>query len=1009
MQMEQPSIISSMPLMLSILSLLSLHSLWSIHALNQEGLFLQQVKQSLFDPAGSLSSWFDRDATPCNWTGITCARRGNGRSPSPAVVSVNLAGAALAGPFPIFLCRLRYLSVVSMSNNSINSSLPLSISLCKSLTYLDLSENLLEGPIPDTLSQLPHLRCLNLDANYLSGDIPASFGEFRRLESLILTSNLLNGTIPASLGNITSLKRLQLAYNPFRPSQLAPELGNLTNLEDFWLTNCGLIGSIPESFAKLSRLANFDVAENGLTGPIPTLFFQLKNIVQLELYNNSFTGKLPSGWANLTELRRFDASMNRLTGRIPDELCQLPLESLHLYENKLMGALPESMAKSPNLYGLRLFSNRLNGSLPSELGKNSPLQTLDVSGNQFSGKIPESLCAKGKLEELLLIFNLFSGNIPASLAKCQSLGRVRLRFNQLTGEVPAEFWGLPHVYLLDLGNNVLSGHISHMIQGAKNLSTLVISNNKFSGNLPDEIGMLDNLIDLEARHNKFSGKIPSSLVKLEQLSRLDLYDNVLSGEIPEGIRALKQLSELNLARNKLSGEIPDEIGYLPGLNYLDLSWNNFSGEIPLALENLKLNELNLSCNHLSGTIPPLFDKDVYKDSFLENPGLCGGFAGLCPRKRRGRDTIYGLVLRSVSVIGACLLIVGLVFLIWKHKNIKKVKKGVIMNKWTSFQKLGFSETEIITCIDENNVIGSGASGKVYKAVLSDGEVVAVKKLWERSNKDDSSFSSVDSEKDEFEVEVQTLGNIRHKNIVRLLCCCSSGSCKLLVYEYMPNGSLGDLLHSSKGGLLDWPTRLRIALDAAEGLSYLHHDCVPPIVHRDVKSNNILLDEHLGSKISDFGVAKIVKVANKGVECMSAIAGSCGYIAPEYAYTLRVNEKSDIYSFGIVLLELLTGRRPVDPDLGDKDLATWVCTKLNQKGIDHVIDPNLASTYKEEICKVLNISLLCTSPLPVNRPSMRRVVKMLQESSTHCKTKTAEKECKLSTYSYQDNSKESSIV
>ncbi|KAL3509298.1 hypothetical protein ACH5RR_028699 [Cinchona calisaya] len=1007
MQMEKKPF-NNIPLILSILSLISLSpSSPFTFALNQEGLFLQQVKNSLSDPSGSLSSWSDQDATPCNWTGITCKYPGS--SASPSVISVNLSGAALSGSFPTFLCRLSHLSVLSLYNNSINSSLPLSISSCKSLTYLDLSENLIDGPVPYTLSDLPHLRYLNLDANYMSGDIPASFGKFRRLETLIMTGNFFNGTISPFLGNITSLKRLQLAYNPFRPSQLAPELGNLTNLEDLWLTNCGLFGSIPSSFGKLSRLVNLDVAENGLTGSIPCFIFQLKNIVQMELYNNSFTGELPAGWANLTQLRRFDASMNRLTGTIPNDLCELPLESLHLYENQLDGTLPDTIAKSPNLFELRIFSNRLTGSLPSELGQNSPLQTLDVSRNQFSGEIPRHLCAKGELAELLMIYNSFSGNIPANLEQCRSLSRVRLRNNRLSGAVPAGFWGLPHAYLLDLANNILSGNISYMIQGAKNLSTLSFSNNKISGNLPDEIGMLENLIEFSASYNKLNGEIPSSLVKLDQLIKIDLHNNNLSGEIPGGIQYLKQLNELNLANNKLSGEIPEEIGNLSGLNYLDLSSNNFSGEIPLGLQNLKLNKLNLSCNQFSGPIPPLFAREVYRDSFLENSGLCGGFAGLCSRESKGRNQVYLWLLRLSFAIAAFILLVGLVVLMWKYKNIEKINHGVIMTKWTSFHKLGFSVSEISDCIDEENVIGSGASGKVYKVVLSNGEAVAVKKLLERSAKDDTSFSSVDSEIDEFEVEVQTLGKIRHKNIVRLFCCCDTQTCKLLVYEYMPNGSLGDLLHGSRGGSLDWRTRFKIALDAAEGLSYLHHDCVQPIVHRDVKSNNILLDGDFGAKVSDFGVAKIVQAANKGAECMSVVAGSCGYIAPEYAYTLRVNEKSDIYSFGIVLLELVTGRRPVDPEFGEKDLATWVCTKLNQRGIRDVIDPNLDCSHKEEICRVLNISLLCTSPLPINRPSMRRVVKMLLDSSTEFKTKIAEKGCKLSPYSSDDNSKQSSIV
>ncbi|KAL2496839.1 Receptor-like protein kinase HSL1 [Forsythia ovata] len=697
--------------------------------------------------------------------------------------------------------------------------------------------------------------------------------------------------------------------------------------------------------------------------------------------------------------------MNGLTGTIPDELCELPLESLNLYENQLDGLIPESIAKSPNLYELRLFENQLSGSLPSELGKNSALQTLDVSHNNLSGEIPEHLCQGGVLEELVLIYNSFSGNIPESLGKCQSLMRIRMRGNQLSGEVPADFWGLPHVYLLDLDSNAFLGNISNKILGAKNLSTLSISKNKLSGSIPNETGSLKNLIELSAHDNYLGGEIPSSLVHLGLLGKLDLSNNQLSGEIPRGIRHLKQLNELNLANNRLSGEIPDEIGSMPVLNYLDLSQNSFSGNIPSSLQNLKLNMLNLSNNQLSGEVPSLFAKGVYRDSFLGNPGLCGYVAGLCNPKGEKRNRVFLWILSSIFAIAGIVFLVGVVWFVWKYKNVKKMNKGVTMTKWTSFHKLGFSEFEISDCLKEANVIGRGASGKVYKVVLSNGEIVAVKKLWERSDKNENGFSSMDSEKDEFEIEVETLGKVRHKNIVRLWCCCNTGSSKLLVYEYMPNGSLGDLLHINKSKLLNWPTRFKIVLDAAEGLSYLHHDCVPSIVHRDVKSNNILLDEDFGAKISDFGVAKIVKTVNRGVESMSVIAGSCGYIAPEYAYTLRVNEKSDIYSFGVVILELVTGRTPTDPDFGEKDLAMWVYTTLDQKGIDNVVDPSLNSGFKEHICRVLDIGLLCTSSLPINRPSMRRVVKMLQALANNMPI-VAEKDGKIFPSLYNDCDQES---
>uniref|UniRef100_A0A6N2MMM2 non-specific serine/threonine protein kinase n=1 Tax=Salix viminalis TaxID=40686 RepID=A0A6N2MMM2_SALVM len=798
-------------------------------SLNQEGLFLQKVKLGLSDPSLALSSWNDRDDTPCKWDGVTCDLS------TQRVTSLDLSSLELMGPFPYILCRLT--------------------NLTSSLEVLDLSENLLVGSLPEALPELRNLKTLNLASNNFSGGIPAKFGEFQKLEWISLAENLLTGTVPGALGNISTLQHLLLGYNPFEPGPIPSQLGNLTNLVQLWLAGCSLEGSIPESLGKLSRLTNLDLSLNRLTGSIPSSLTWLKSVEQIELYNNTLSGELPPGFSNLTLLRRFDASTNHLTGTIPNELTQLELESLHLFENRLEGTLPESIARSPNLNDLKLFDNKLTGALPSQLGLNSPLKRLDVSYNGFSGAIPESLCAKGELEELILIYNSFSGEIPGSLGKCNSLGRVRLRNNGFTGIVPEGFWGLPRVYLLELEDNSFTGKVSNRIASAYNLSVLKISKNHFTGNLPVEIGLLGKLIEFSASDNLFTGPIPGSLVKLSNLSTLVLVDNELSGGIPAGIQGWKSLNDLRLANNRLSGSIPDEIGSLPVLNYLDLSGNYFSGKIPIQLQDLKLNLLNLSNNMLSGALPPLYARETYRSSFVGNPGLCGDLKDLCPHEGDSKKQSYLWILRSIFILAGIVFVVGVAWFYFKYQNLKKAKRVVTTaSKWRSFHKIGFSEFEILDFLKEDNVIGSGGSGKVYKAVLSTGETVAVKKLSGESKKKDTSRSS---NRDEFEAEVETLGNIRHKNIVRLWCCCNTGDYKLLVYEYMPNGSLGDVLHSSKGGLLDWPTRYKIALDAAEGLSYLHHDCVPPIVHRDVKSNNILLDAEFGARVADFGVAKVV--------------------------------------------------------------------------------------------------------------------------------------------------------
>ncbi|KAL6992488.1 Serine/threonine-protein kinase hsl1 [Sarracenia purpurea var. burkii] len=980
-------------------------------SLNQEGLYLQRLKLGFDDPDGVFSNWNERDDNPCAWYGVSCD------SATRSVISLDLSSANITGPFPSVLCRLPRLTYVSLYNNSVNSTLPEDLSDCRSIEHLNLAQNLLTGALPNSLGDLLNLKHLDLSGNNFSGDIPPSFGRFRRLEVLSLVANLIGGTIPAFLGNISSMKQLNLSYNPFTPGRIPPELGNLTNLEILWLTGCDLVGPIPDSLGRLKRLTDLDLALNSLNGFVPSSLTELPNVVQVELYNNSLTGQLPAaGWSKMTALRFLDASMNQLNGKIPDELCSLPLESLNLYENHFEGNLPESIANSPNLNELRLFGNRLTGELPRDLGKNSPLTWIDVSDNKFYGEIPARLCEKGALEELLMIYNSFSGRIPSSLGECRSLNRLRLGYNKFSGEVPPGVWGLPQLYLLELIDNKFSGEIAKTIAGASNLSALIISNNRFSGNIPEEIGWLENLVEFTGNDNQFTGPLPASIVNLGQLGRLDLHNNALSGELPSGIPSWKKLNELNLADNDFSGNIPDLIGSLSVLNYLDLSGNQFSGEIPIELQNLKLSQLNLSSNYLSGDIPPLYAKEIYKNSFMGNPGLCGDIPGLCYTRKGSLNSGYVWLLRSIFTLAGLVFIVGVVWFYWKYRNFKKANRALDKPKWTlmSFHKLGFSEYEILDCLDEDNVIGTGSSGKVYKAVLSNGEAVAVKKLWGRSKT--GSDGGGDLEKGRwvqdggFEAEVETLGKIRHKNIVKLWCCCASRDCKLLVYEYMANGSLGDLLHGGKSGVLDWAARYRIAVEAAEGLSYLHHDCMPPIIHRDVKSNNILLDGEFGARVADFGVAKAVDAIGKGAKSMSIIAGSCGYIAPEYAYTLRVNEKSDIYGFGVVILELVTGRLPIDPEFGEKDLVKWVCTTLDQKGLDHVLDPKLESCFRGEICKVLNIGLLCTSPIPINRPSMRRVVKMLQEIGAESQSKTdKDKDGKLTPYYYEDGSDDQGSV
>ncbi|KAG8047084.1 hypothetical protein GUJ93_ZPchr0008g13366 [Zizania palustris] len=952
-----------LPLPLLLLLLLPLPLAAAAASLPDDFAHLLDAKAALSDPASALAAWnpgLSPSLSPCRWPHLICSETS---SPDPAVSNVLLSNLSLAGEFPAPLCELQL------------------------LVRLDLSYNSLSGPLPECLAALPSLRHLDLSGNGFSGEVPMSYGAgFPYLLTLSLAGNELSGEFPVFLANVSTLEELLLAYNPFVPSPVPEAVTGIQGLRILWLAGCGLVGKIPLSIGNLKSLINLDLSTNNLTGEIPRSIGRLESVSQIELYSNQLSGRLPEGMGALKKLRFFDASMNQLSGEMPTDLFLAPkLQSVHLYQNELTGRVPATLGDAAALNDLRLFTNRLVGELPPEFGKNSPLEFLDLSDNRISGTIPATLCRAGKLEQLLVLNNELVGPIPAELGQCRTLTRVRLPNNRLSGAVPPDMWGLPHLYLLELAGNALSGTMGPAIAMARNLSQLLISDNRFAGALPPELGRLPNLFELSAANNMFSGPLPASVAVVSTLGRLDLRNNSLSGELPRCVRRWQKMTQLDLSDNRLTGNIPAELGQLPVLNSLDLSNNELTGDVPVQLENLKLSLLNLSNNRLAGALPPLFAGDMYKDSFLGNPGLCR--SGSCLSGRRanaGRRGLVGSITTSILTVAGVILLLGVAWFFHKYRRHRTRDTEAAGDKstWvvTSFHKAEFDEKDILSCLnDEDNVVGTGAAGKVYKAVLGHGgdgnAVVAVKELWTSGDAAKKAAVEAGGGKDTFEAEVATLGRIRHKNIVKLWCCLRRGDQRLLVYEYMPNGSLGDLLHGGKGGLLDWPARHRIMVDAAEGLSYLHHDCAPPIVHRDVKSNNILLDAELHAKVADFGVARAV---SNTPATYSAIAGSCGYIAPEYSYTLRITEKSDVYSFGVVMLELLTGKRPAGPELGEKDLVRWACGGIERDGVDSVLDPRLSGAPKDETRRALNVALLCASSLPINRPSMRSVVKLLLE-------------------------------
>ncbi|XWS72505.1 hypothetical protein CRYUN_Cryun02cG0045600 [Craigia yunnanensis] len=943
--------------------------------INTERTVLLNLKQQLGNPP-SIGSW-NSLSSPCDWPEINCTANW--------VTEVHLRDKNIRVRIPPTICDLTNLTFLELASNYIPGEFP-TLYNCSKLQILDLSQNYFVGPIPDVIDRLSTLFYLDISGNNFSGNIPPSIGRLSELQTLYIHQNQFNGTFPKEIGDLSNLENLGMAYNEFVPMNIPQEFGQLRKLRYLWMKQTNLIGEIPESFNNLSSLEHLDLSINNLEGPIPIKLFSFKNLTLVYLFKNHLSGEIPKTIDALT-LVEIDLSMNNLEGSIPEGFGKLQyLGFLNLLSNQLTGELPTSIGLLPALKDFRVFDNKLTGVLPPKFGLHSKLEAFEVSQNQFSGQLPENLCNGGVLQGLVAHTNNLSGQVPKSLGSCPTLRTFQLHNNRFSGEIPQGIWTTFNLSTLMLSNNSFWGKLPSEL--AWNMSRVEISDNKFSGEIPTRIASWSNLVVFKASNNFFKGKIPKEITNLSHLTNLFLDGNDFSGELPSEIISWRSLVTLDVSNNKLSGEIPAAIGSLSDLLNLDLSENQISGEIPPEIGNLRLTSLNLSSNQLVGRIPNQLDNLAYESSFLNNADLCADDPILklpdCYSKLREPKKMsskYLAMILALAIIVSLVILLLTLFLVRDYRR-KKRRQYVATWKLTSFQRLDFSEGNILFNLTDNNIVGSGGSGKVYRIVINhSGESVAVKKIWNTKKLDHK------LEK-EFLAEVEILGNIRHSNIVKLLCCISSEDSKLLVYEYMENQSLDKWLHGQKrrsmSGMssvyraaLDWPTRLQIAVGAAQGLCYMHHECPTPIIHRDVKSSNILLDSKFKARIADFGLAKML-TRHASSHTMSAVAGSFGYLAPEYAYTTKVNAKVDVYSFGVVLLELVTGKEANSAD-ENTSLVEWAWQHFSEdKPMVEIIDPEVQEpSYLEEMKMVYKVGIVCTRASPSTRPSMKEVLHVLR--------------------------------
>ncbi|XP_022859322.1 LRR receptor-like serine/threonine-protein kinase ERECTA isoform X2 [Olea europaea var. sylvestris] len=891
---------------------------------SDDGASLLEIKNSFRDVENVLYDWTDSPSSGyCVWRGITCD------NVTFNVVAFNLSGLNLDGEISPAIGQL------------------------KGLLSIDLRGNHLSGQIPDEIGDCSSLRSLDLSFNLLRGDIPFSISKLKQLESLILKNNQLIGPIPSTLSQIPNLKILDLAQNK-------------------------LSGEIPRLIYWNEVLQYLGLRENNLVGTLSPDMCQLTGLWYFDVRNNSLMGSIPESIGNCTGFQVLDLSYNNFTGEIPFNIGFLQVATLSLQGNRFSGQIPSVIGLMQALAVLDLSCNTLSGPIPSILGNLTYTEKLYLHGNNLAGSIPPELGNMTKLHYLELNDNLLSGHIPPELGKLTDLFDLNVANNRLDGPIPDNLSSCTNLNSLNAHGNKLNGTIPLVFQKLESMTYLNLSSNDIKGPIPIELARIGNLDTLDLSNNRISGYIPSSLGDLEHLLKLNLSKNDLTGIIPAEFSNLRSVMEIDLSNNHLSGPIPQDLGQLQNLFLLNLENNSLSGDVMSLANCISLTILNMSYNNLDGNIPTGDNFSRFlPDSFLGNPSLCGYWLSTSCRASRATEHV---VISKAAILGIALgaLVILLMILVAacrphypksfmdgpfkKPVNYSSPKLVILhMNMALHVYEDIMRMTENL---NEKYIIGYGASSTVYKCVLKNCKPVAVKKL----------YSHYPHCLKEFKTELETVGSIKHRNLVGLQGYSLSPHGNLLFYDYMENGSLWDLLHGpTKKKKLDWDTRLKIALGAAQGLAYLHHDCSPRIIHRDVKSSNILLDKDYEAHLTDFGIAKSLCTSKSHTS--TNVLGTIGYIDPEYARTSRLTEKSDVYSYGIVLLELLSGRKAVD---NESNLHHLILTKASNNAVVDAVDPEISKICKDlgEVEKVFQLALLCTKRLPSERPTMHEVARVL---------------------------------
>ncbi|XP_047268892.1 receptor kinase-like protein Xa21 [Capsicum annuum] len=994
-------------------------------------------------PNQFLANNWTKNSSFCSWFGVKCS------SKRQRVVALALPNLQLQGIISPSLANLSFLRELNLENNFFHGGIPYGLGHLPRLRVIDIQNNQLNGSIPTSLFQHWRVQVISLAFNKLSaemwkgpclygnrvsGNIPEELGNLSRLAFLNLADNQLTGSLPAPLFNISSLVGVSVSFNNLSGPLLLDEGNIVSNLEFLVMHYNQISGPISSNICQLTKLKILSMSFNKITGDTP------RNIGCLSKLEEFYIGDNPSSMGNISTLRKLYCGNNRIAGKIPPELGKLSnLRQFNfMFNYNLIGQIPGAIFNISSLEIVNFSFNNLSGRIPSTTSLHLPnLKELILGVNQIEGEIPSFITNASKLEKLGLNRNFLTGTIPNNLRNLRELRHLFIHTNQLTNE-PREhefrfFNSLADcrkLQYLQVGKNPLNGvlpnsigNLSSTIQNFQitnahdnglipssignmsGLRALYWGGNNLAGNIPSDFECLGNLSMLQVLYlnsNKFSSKLPLSIWKMKHL----LYLHSIEGEAPPNIGELEAIVHLDLSRNHFSGMIPSRLGDLQNIQSLNLSNNSFSGQIPFSLSNLtNLEVLDLSLNGLSGTIPKSLEKlphvtninvsfndlegeipnggafaNFTMQSFLGNKRLCGMHileVPSCPmnnpeQKSKSKEFVLKIVIPVVSSSFLIFLLVSIWIMKWQKKQKSKDVEKV--TEIGTYQLISYHEIRRATNnFDGSNLIGEGSSGFVYKGTLSSGIVVAIKVL----NLENEQVCK------RFDTECEVVRNVRHRNLVPVITTCSSDSIRAFVLQYMSNRSLENRLYREDCHL-NLLQRVTVMLDTAMAIEYLHHGNDTPIVHCDLKPANILLDEDMVAHVGDFGISKILAISKSMAH--TETLGTLGYIAPEYGSEGIVSTSGDVYSYGIMLLEVLTKRRPTDEEICNEnlDLRKWI-TQSFSGTMMYVVDVNLFSeeeqiTSKSEICiaSMVELALDCTMEIPESRIAMKDVLKRLNK-------------------------------